>query len=54
MRRPDVNDMSPLQPPDYLARVSTIAPIIAAEAGNIERTRRLTPPVVQALIDGGF
>jgi indole-3-acetate monooxygenase len=46
--------MSPIQPQDYLERVSAIAPIIAAEAGNIERTRRLTPPTVQALIDGGF
>lgn len=35
-------------------RARAIAPIIAREADEIERTRRLTPDVVNALIDSGL
>src|ERR1700749_769214 len=31
-----------------------LAPLIAQEADDIERTRRLTPPVVSALIENGL
>lgn len=39
---------------DYVERARAIAPLIAAEADAIERERRLTAPVVAALVDGGF
>src|ERR1700742_1955532 len=35
-------------------RARALAPLIAGEADEIERTRRLTPPVVSALIDNGM
>ncbi|MGY8665608.1 acyl-CoA dehydrogenase family protein [Bradyrhizobium sp. UFLA05-109] len=35
-------------------RARLIAPLIAREADEIERTRRLTPPVVDALIENGL
>src|SRR3954447_5161142 len=35
-------------------RARAIAPLIAAEADEIERTRRLTPAVVSALIENGL
>jgi indole-3-acetate monooxygenase len=35
-------------------RARALAPLIASEADEIERTRRLTPPVVSALIDNGL
>lgn len=35
-------------------RARAIAPLIAGEANEIERTRRLTPDVVSALIDNGL
>jgi alkylation response protein AidB-like acyl-CoA dehydrogenase len=35
-------------------RARAIAPLIAREAHEIERTRRLTPAVVSALIDNGL
>src|SRR5579863_10180251 len=35
-------------------RARAIAPLIAAEADEIERTRRLTPKVVSALVENGL
>src|SRR5260370_33370388 len=35
-------------------RARALAPLIAREADEIERTRRLTPPVVTALIENGL
>src|SRR6202035_1183390 len=35
-------------------RAKSLAPLIAQEADEIERTRRLTPPVVSALIENGL
>jgi indole-3-acetate monooxygenase len=35
-------------------RVKALVPLIAREADEIERTRRLTPPVVSALIENGL
>ena len=35
-------------------RAKALAPLIAAEADEIERTRRLTPKLVAALIENGF
>ncbi|HVX76603.1 MAG TPA: acyl-CoA dehydrogenase family protein [Bradyrhizobium sp.] len=35
-------------------RARALAPLIASEADEIERTRRLTPPVVSALIENGL
>ena len=35
-------------------RAKTLVPLIASEADEIERTRRLTPPVVSALIENGL
>ena len=39
---------------DLVARARAIAPLIASEADEIERTRRLTPDVVKALIENGL
>jgi alkylation response protein AidB-like acyl-CoA dehydrogenase len=39
---------------DLVARARAIAPLIADEADEIERTRRLTPKVVDALIANGL
>ena len=39
---------------DLVARARAIAPLIADEADEIERTRRLTPRVVSALIENGL
>ena len=39
---------------DLVERAQAIAPLIAGEAGEIERTRRLTPSVVDALIENGL
>jgi len=39
---------------DLVARAKSLAPLIAREADEIERTRRLTQPVVAALIDNGL
>ncbi len=39
---------------DLVERARAIAPLIAGEAGEIERTRRLTPSVVDALIENGL
>lgn len=39
---------------DLVERARAIAPLIAGEADEIERTRRLTPSVVTALIENGL
>jgi alkylation response protein AidB-like acyl-CoA dehydrogenase len=39
---------------DLVERARTIVPLIAGEASEIERTRRLTPSVVDALIENGL
>ncbi|MBR0820014.1 acyl-CoA dehydrogenase family protein [Bradyrhizobium liaoningense] len=39
---------------DLVERTRAIAPLIAREADEIERTRRLTPAVVDALIENGL
>ena len=39
---------------DFPERVRALAPLIAREADAIERTRRLTEPVVSALIGNGI
>jgi alkylation response protein AidB-like acyl-CoA dehydrogenase len=39
---------------DIVERAKSLAPLIAREADEIERTRRLTQPVVAALIDNGL
>jgi alkylation response protein AidB-like acyl-CoA dehydrogenase len=39
---------------DLVERARSLAPLIAREADEIERTRRLTQPVVAALIDNGL
>ncbi|MHC4045147.1 acyl-CoA dehydrogenase family protein [Bradyrhizobium sp. 23AC] len=46
--------MSELPGSDLVERARAIAPLIAREADDIERTRRLTPSVVAALIENGF
>lgn len=40
--------------PGLVDRARAIAPLISAEADEIERTRRLTPKVVSALVDNGL
>ena len=44
------------KPPGFelIERARALAPLIAREANEIERTRRLTPPVVSALIENGL
>src|SRR6516164_538329 len=42
------------EPSDLIARARALAPLIAREADEIERTRRLTQPVVTALIENGL
>jgi indole-3-acetate monooxygenase len=39
---------------DLVERAKALAPLIAGEADEIERTRRLTPAVTSALIDNGL
>ena len=39
---------------DLVERARALQPLIAREADEIERTRRLTPPVVAALIENGL
>jgi alkylation response protein AidB-like acyl-CoA dehydrogenase len=39
---------------DLVERARALAPLIAGEADEIERNRRLTPPVVSALIENGL
>ncbi|MDQ8727302.1 acyl-CoA dehydrogenase family protein [Bradyrhizobium sp. LHD-71] len=46
--------MNELRPIDLVARAQALAPLITREADEIERTRRLTQPIVSALIDGGL
>src|SRR4030088_2190999 len=44
------------KPPGFglIERARALAPLIAREAGETERTRRLTEPVVSALIENGL
>jgi alkylation response protein AidB-like acyl-CoA dehydrogenase len=44
------------KPPGFglVERAQALAPLIAGEADEIERSRRLTPPVVSALIENGL
>src|SRR5262249_30800419 len=42
------------EPSDLIARARALAPLITREADEIERTRRLTQPVVAALIENGL
>jgi alkylation response protein AidB-like acyl-CoA dehydrogenase len=42
------------EPSDLIARARALAPLIAREADEIERNRRLTQPVVSALIENGL
>src|SRR5882757_5206003 len=42
------------EPSDLIARARALQPLIAREADEIERTRRLTQPVVSALIENGL
>jgi alkylation response protein AidB-like acyl-CoA dehydrogenase len=42
------------KPLDLVERARSLKTLIAREADEIERTRRLTPPVVAALIDAGL
>lgn len=46
--------MSELPGLGLIERARALAPLIASEADEIERTRRLTPAVVSALIDNGL
>ncbi len=46
--------MNPLAGPDQVERARSLQKLIAAEADAIERERRLTAPVVAALIEHGF
>ena len=39
---------------DLADRARALAPLITQDADEIERTRRLTPAVTQALIDNGL
>ncbi len=39
---------------DHLARAKALAPLLTEQAAAIERDRRLTPPVVEALLDAGL
>ena len=39
---------------DLVERARALQPLIVREADEIERTRRLTPPVVSALIENGL
>ncbi len=42
------------EPSDLIARARALQPLIGREADEIERTRRLTSPVVSALIENGL
>lgn len=46
--------MNELRATDLVARAQALAPLLAREADEIERRRRLTRPVVSALIDSGL
>jgi alkylation response protein AidB-like acyl-CoA dehydrogenase len=39
---------------DYIARARSLAPVIAAQAEDIERRRELPQSLREALIEGGF
>ena len=46
--------MSELPEANLVERARAVAPLIAAEADEIERTRRLTPAVVDAMVENGL
>jgi indole-3-acetate monooxygenase len=46
--------MNKLPDVGLIERAKALGPLIAQEAAEIERTRRLTPPVVSALIENGL
>jgi indole-3-acetate monooxygenase len=46
--------MNKLPDVGLIERARALAPLIAGEADEIERTRRLTPPVLSALIENGL
>ncbi|QOZ29132.1 acyl-CoA dehydrogenase family protein [Bradyrhizobium sp. CCBAU 51753] len=46
--------MNKLQEFDLAARARALAPLISADADEIERTRRLTPAVTAALVENGL
>ena len=49
-----MNDASSTSDLDYLARARALAPQIESAADETERSRRLAPALVAALIEGGF
>ena len=54
-RRTSADEGRPLSSElDFPARARALAPLLSSEADEIERTRRLTKPVVSALIDNGI
>ena len=53
LRSPDDTTTHP-EPVDYIARARAMAPVIAAEAEEIERRRELPPSLREALIENGF
>ncbi len=46
--------MSKVEGFDLAAKARALAPLITTDAGEIERTRRLTPAVTSALVDNGL
>src|SRR6201986_5511847 len=50
----DEETMNKLPGVGLIERARSLAPLIAEEADEIERTRRLTPKVVSALIENGL
>jgi alkylation response protein AidB-like acyl-CoA dehydrogenase len=49
-----MDDLSSPSVQDYLRRARAIAPLIEESAPVTEATRRVAPPVIKALIEGGF
>jgi indole-3-acetate monooxygenase len=48
-------DAAPDAPPvDYLGRVATLAPLITGSVEQIERDRRLPPPLLDAMLEAGL
>ena len=49
-----INDHASPTPTDYLARARALAPVIEGGAAAAERTRKLSPEVVEALVKSGL